>query len=79
MQALSSAAGLQVVRQREELQQGLLQLVVSGSGGLALEKRQETLLLTEPETMTVFDQRALLDINAKSTESYKYKYMNFKL
>ena len=75
VQALSSAAGLQVVRQREELQQGLLQLVVSG--GLALEKRQETLLLTEPETMTVFDQRALLDINAKSTESYKY--MNFKL
>ena len=59
VQALSSAAGLQVVRQREELQQGLLQLVVSGSGGLALEKRQETLLLTEPETMTVFYQRAI--------------------
>ena len=57
VQALSSAAGLQVVRQREELQQGLLQLVVSG--GLALEKRQETLLLTEPETMTVFYQRAI--------------------
>ena len=57
VQALSSAAGLQVVRQREELQQGLLQLVVSG--GLALEKRQETLLLTEPETITVFYQRAI--------------------
>ena len=57
MQALSSAAGLQVVRQREELQQGLLQLVISG--GLEQEKRQETLLLTEPDTMTVSDERAI--------------------